>query len=69
MCLNETYSKVRVGKYMSDSFLIQTGLGQGDALRPLLLNSALEYAIKKVQKNEVELNRMGNISFRPMLLM
>jgi hypothetical protein len=32
MCLNETYNKVRVGKQLSDSFPIQNGLKQGDAL-------------------------------------
>jgi hypothetical protein len=47
MCLNETYSKVRVGKHLSDSFLIQNELKQ-DALSPLLFNFALEYAIRKV---------------------
>jgi hypothetical protein len=26
MCLNETYSKVRKGKHLSDSFLTQNGL-------------------------------------------
>jgi sorting nexin-29 len=26
MCLNETYSKIRIGKRLSDSFLIQNGL-------------------------------------------
>jgi hypothetical protein len=26
MCLNETYSKVRIGKHLSDSFPIQNGL-------------------------------------------
>jgi hypothetical protein len=36
MCLNETYSKVRIGKHLSDSFLIQNGLKLGDALSPLL---------------------------------
>jgi hypothetical protein len=36
MCLNETYSKVRIGKHLSDSFPIQNGLKQGDALSPLL---------------------------------
>jgi hypothetical protein len=40
MCLNETYSKVRVGKHLSDSFPIQNGLKQGDALSPLLFNFA-----------------------------
>jgi hypothetical protein len=47
MCLNETCSKVRVGKYLSDTFPIQNGLKQGDALSPLLFNFALEYAIKE----------------------
>jgi hypothetical protein len=32
MCLNETYSKVRIGKHLSDSFPIQNGLIKGDAL-------------------------------------
>jgi len=44
MCLNETYSRVRVGKNLSDMFLIENGLKQGDALTPLpltLLWSAL----------------------------
>jgi hypothetical protein len=30
MCLNETYSKVRIGKHLSDSFPIENGLKQGD---------------------------------------
>jgi hypothetical protein len=32
MCLNETYSEVRVGKLLSDKFPIQEDLKQGDAL-------------------------------------
>jgi uncharacterized protein YdeI (BOF family) len=31
MRLNETYSKVRIGKHLPDSFPIQNGLKQGDA--------------------------------------
>jgi hypothetical protein len=32
MFLNETYSKVRVGKILSDKFPIQNGLKEGDTL-------------------------------------
>jgi len=49
MCLTETYSRVQVGKNLSDMLPIKNGLKQGDALSPLLLNFALEYAIRRVQ--------------------
>ena len=49
MCLTETYSRVRVGKNLSDMFPNRNGLKQGDALSPLLFNFALEYAIRRVQ--------------------
>jgi hypothetical protein len=48
MCLNETYSKVRIGKHLYDRFPVQNGLKQGDALSPLLLYFALEYAISRI---------------------
>jgi hypothetical protein len=49
------HSKVRLGKRLSDSFPIQNGLKQGDALSPLLSNFALEYVIWKVQEKKVGL--------------
>jgi len=43
--LNETYSRVRVGKELSDMFPITNGLKQGDAVSPLLFNFDLAYVI------------------------
>ena len=40
MCLSETYSRVWVGKNLSDMFPIENGLKEGDALYPLLFNFA-----------------------------
>jgi hypothetical protein len=63
MCLNETYSRVHIGKNLSDMFTVQNGLKQGDALSPLLFNFVFAYAVRRVQEKQ------GHISFWPMLMM
>ena len=59
MRLTETCIRVRVGKHFSDMFPIQNGLKQGDALSPLLLDVALDYAVKWFQVNQKALKVNG----------
>jgi hypothetical protein len=55
MSVNETHSKVRTGKHLSDNFLIQNGLKQGNVLSSLLFS----YAIRKVQESQVRMKVNG----------
>jgi hypothetical protein len=73
MCLKYTYSKVRIGKHLSDTFPIRKGV-QGNALSPLLFNFALEYTkytytIRKVQEIQLGLNSMGDVSLWSIIAM
>jgi hypothetical protein len=69
MYLNEMYSKVHIGKHLPGNFPVQNGQKQGDALSPLFLNFALEYAIMKVQENQVGMKLNGTHEQLSMLIM
>jgi len=59
MCLNETYSRVQVGKHLPDMFPIKNGLKQRDDLSPFLFHFTLEHAIRGVQVKQDGLKLNG----------
>ena len=56
---DETYSRVRVGKNLSDMFPIRNGLKHGNAVSPMFFSFALEYAIRRGQVNQDSLKLNG----------
>jgi hypothetical protein len=56
MCSNETYSKVHIGKHLSDNVPTKNGLKQGYALSSLLFNFALHMPLGGSRKTRWDLN-------------
>jgi hypothetical protein len=54
MCSKESYSKVLIGKYFYDSFPIQNGLKQGDALLPPIFNFALNTPLGRYKETGLD---------------
>ena len=64
LCLNEIYSRVRVGKHHSDMFSVKNGVKTGDALTQLLFNLDLKYAIRRVQVNQEGMKLNDTLDFK-----
>ena len=50
MCLNETYCRVQLGKYLFGTLAIINALMKEDALIPLRFNFALESVIGRIKQ-------------------
>jgi len=59
MCLNQTYSRFRVGKHLSGMLPVRDVLKYGEALSPLFFNFSLEYTIMRAQVNQDGLKSNG----------
>ena len=59
MRLNETYSRVRIGKNLPDMFPIRNVLKKGEVISPLLLTFALKCLIRRVQVTQDGLKLNG----------
>lgn len=59
MSLNETYTRILIGKHFCGTFHVKNGLKQVDALLPLLFNFSFNYAIRIVQANQEWLKLSG----------
>ncbi|KAL4098346.1 hypothetical protein QTP88_022976 [Uroleucon formosanum] len=59
MCMEGAHYKVRIDQTISETFTVETGLKQGDALSPVLFNLALEKAVRELQKETtgIEINQ------------
>jgi hypothetical protein len=68
VCLNETYSRVRVGKLLSDTFPVKNCLKRGYALTPLLFLFA-KYEFRRVQVKQYGLKLNATTSSWIVLIM
>jgi hypothetical protein len=57
--LDKTYSKVHVGKHLSDALSVENGLKTRRCFIAVLFISAVEYTIRKIQEDQEELQLNG----------